>query len=68
MQKVQQQELLEQLSLGQSLSTDEEISDKAQAIILSAKQYLGVSYVWGGTITTGFNCSGLSSGYLLKME
>ncbi|OJG80234.1 hypothetical protein RV10_GL004885 [Enterococcus pallens] len=57
--KSQQQALLDQVILGQSLSTDEEVSDKAQAIILSAKKYLGVPYVWGGTTPNGFDCSGL---------
>ncbi|MGG5315180.1 NlpC/P60 family protein [Enterococcus sp. AZ072] len=57
--KAQQEALLEQVVLGQNFSTSEEVSDKAQAIILSAKQYLGVPYVWGGTTPSGFDCSGL---------
>ena len=51
--------LFQQIVLNQPLNTEEEVSDKAQAIILSAKQYLGVPYVWGGTTPNGFDCSGL---------
>lgn len=32
---------------------------KAQKIIATAKQYIGVPYVWGGTSPGGFDCSGL---------
>ena len=34
-------------------------SNKAQKIISTTKQYLGVPYVWGGTSPSGFDCSGL---------
>ena len=57
--KAQQEALFQQIVLNQPLNTEEEVSDKAQAIILSAKQYLGVPYVWGGTTPSGFDCSGL---------
>nr|WP_242703770.1 C40 family peptidase [Enterococcus sp. 669A] len=57
--KAQQEALWQQVVLGQSFTTDEEMSAKAQDIIMSAKQYLGVPYVWGGTTPAGFDCSGL---------
>lgn len=36
-----------------------EMQSQAQKIILSAKEFLGVPYVWGGTTPQGFDCSGL---------
>ncbi len=57
--KAQSDALWQQVVLGQTLATDEEVSEKAQDIILSAKQYLRVPYVWGGTTPAGFDCSGL---------
>lgn len=43
-------------------------NDKASAIINTAKQYLGVKYVWGGTSTTGFDCSGLIQSVFAKND
>lgn len=34
-------------------------NSQADQIVATAKQYLGVPYVWGGTSPKGFDCSGL---------
>lgn len=35
-----------------------EVSSKGQAVVETAKQYLGIPYVYGGTSPSGFDCSG----------
>ncbi len=40
-------------------ATGASASSKGQAIVNSAKKYLGVRYVYGGSSPSGFDCSGL---------
>ena len=39
--------------------TPEENQSAAQQIVSAAYSFLGIPYVWGGTTTAGFDCSGM---------
>ncbi len=41
-------------------------SSKASAVISTAKSLIGIPYVWGGTTTIGFDCSGFTQYVLSK--
>lgn len=52
-------------ALGQKATADTGTSSKGSEIVKTAQKYMGVPYVWGGTVPTGWDCSGYTQ-YVMR--
>ena len=57
----------ETASTDKNSNTNSSSSSVADKIIATAKKYLGVKYVWGGSSPNGFDCSGFTQ-YVFKQH